>query len=208
VPKESGSSSSGTSRRSYTSPMNQLPLTQFPANLPVPKDDGACNHLLGSHFPDVSLLSTSGQHINLRNQPGLTVLYTYPLTGRPGVPLPADWDEIPGARGCTPESCSFRDHHTEIRQLGAEVFGISTQSTDYQREARERLHLTFDLLSDEAFTFTDALSLPTFTAASMRLLRRVTIISNSGVIERVFYPIFPPDRHPADVVSYLKTRNA
>ena len=136
------------------------------------------------------------------------MLYAYPLTGRPGVPLPTDWDEIPGARGCTPESCSFRDHHAEIRQLGAEVFGLSTQSTDYQREVRDRLHLTFDLLSDEAFTFTDALSLPTFTAASMRLLRRVTIISHSGVIERVFYPIFPPDSHPADVVSYLNSRNA
>ena len=188
--------------------MNEAPLTQLPANLPVPKDDGACAHLLGRHLPDLSLVSTSGHHINLRHRPGLSVLYAYPLTGRPGVPLPTDWDEIPGARGCTPESCSFRDHHAEIRQLGAEVFGLSTQSTDYQREVRDRLHLTFDLLSDEAFTFTDALSLPTFTAASMRLLRRVTIISHSGVIERVFYPIFPPDSHPADVVSYLNSRNA
>ena len=139
---------------------------------------------------------------------GLCVIYLYPMTGRPDQQLPEGWDMIPGARGCTPQSCAFRDHHTEIRQLGAEVFGLSTQSTDYQREVRKRLHLTFDLLSDEAFTFTEALSLPTFTVASMRLLRRVTIISNSGVIERVFYPIFPPDRHPADVVSYLKTRNA
>ena len=188
--------------------MNEAPLTQLPANLPVPEDDGACAHLLGSHLPNLSLVSTSGYHINLRHRQGLTVLYVYPLTARPGVPLPNGWNEIPGAQGCTPESCAFRDHHTEIRQLGAEVFGLSTQSTDYQREVRERLHLTFDLLSDEAFTFTEALSLPTFTVASMRLLRRVTIISNSGVIERVFYPIFPPDRHPADVVSYLKTRNA
>lgn len=136
------------------------------------------------------------------------MLYAYPLTSRPGVTLPSGWDEIPGARGCTPQSCAFRDNYTKIRQLGAEVFGLSTQPTDYQREVRKRLHLTFDLLSDEAFTFTDALSLPTFTAASMRLLRRVTIVSDSGVIERVFYPIFPPDRHPADVVSYLNTRNA
>jgi peroxiredoxin len=188
--------------------VNEAPLTQLPANLPVPEDDGACAHLVGSHLPDLSLVSTSGYHINLRHRQGLTVHYVYPLTGRPGVALPNGWDEIPGARGCTPESCAFRDHHTEIRQLGAEVFGLSTQSTDYQREVRERLHLTFDLLSDEALTFTKALSLPTFTAASMRLLRRVTIISNLGVIERVFYPIFPPDRHPADVVSYLRTRNA
>jgi peroxiredoxin len=128
------------------------------------------------------------------------------MTGRPGVPLPPGWDEIPGARGCTPESCSFRDHHAEIRQLGAEVFGLSTQFTDYQREVRARLHLTFDLLSDESFAFTNALSLPTFTIPSMRLLRRVTLVCLSGVIEHVFYPIFPPDRHPEEVVSYLKAR--
>jgi peroxiredoxin len=129
------------------------------------------------------------------------------MTGRPGVPLPARWDEIPGARGCTPESCGFRDHHAEIRRFGAEVFGLSTQSTDYQREVRERLHLPFDLLSDETFAFSEALALPTFEIASMRLLRRVTFIGFSGVIERVFYPIFPPDRHAADVVSFLKARN-
>jgi peroxiredoxin len=124
------------------------------------------------------------------------------------VPSPPGWDEIPGARGCTPESCSFRDHHAEIRQLGAEVFGLSTQPTDYQQEARKRLHLSFDLLSDEAFAFTDALTMPTFTIASMRLLRRITLICTDGMIERVFYPIFPPDRHPEEVVAYLKTRNA
>ena len=195
-------------RRRYASPMNKAPFTELPANLPAPEDDGACNHLLGVQLPDVSLVSTSDRHINFRHQPGLTVIYAYPLTGRPGVPLPSGWDEIPGARGCTPESCSFRDHHAEIRQLGADVFGLSTQPTDYQREVCERLHLPFDLLSDDSFAFTDALSLPTFTAATMRLLRRVTLVSDSGVIERVFYPIFPPDRHPADVISYLKTRNA
>ena len=187
--------------------MNEVPFTQLPANLPVPKDDGACAHLCGQHLPDVFLVSTSGEPINLRRLPGLVVLYAYPLTGRPGVPLPPGWDEIPGARGCTPESCSFRDRHAEIRELGAEVFGFSTQSTEYQREVRERLHLSFDLLSDEAFAFADALSLPTFTVKSMRLLRRLTLISLAGVIEHVFYPIFPPDRHPNDVVSFLKTRN-
>jgi peroxiredoxin len=188
--------------------MDELPFTQLPENLPVPEDDGACAHLRGRHLPDLSLVSTSDRRVNLRQRPGLSVLYAYPLTGRPGVPIPPGWDEIPGARGCTPESCSFRDHHAEIRQLGAEVFGLSTQSTDYQREVRARLHLPFDLLSDEAFAFTDALTLPTFSVASMRLLRRVTLICLSGVIEHVFYPIFPPDRHPADVVSYLKTRDS
>jgi peroxiredoxin len=188
--------------------MNEGPFTQLPANLPVPVDDGACAHMPGRLLPDLFLPSTSGQHINLRQRPGLIVLYSYPMTGRPGNPLPMGWDEIPGARGCTPESCAFRDHHPEIRQLGAEVFGLSTQSSNYQREAHERLHLSFDLLSDEAFAFTEALSLPTFSIASMRLLRRVTLISLAGIIEHVFYPIFPPDRHPADVVSYLKTRHA
>jgi peroxiredoxin len=188
--------------------MNNVSFTQLPAGLPIPEDDGACAHLLGKHLPDLSLASTSNLPINLSQCPGVSVLYAYPLTGRPGVPLPPGWDKIPGARGCTPESCAFRDHHAEIRQLGAEIFGLSTQATDYQKEVHERLHLSFDLLSDEAFTFTDALSLPAFSVASMRLLRRVTLISFSGVIERVFYPIFPPDRHPAEVVSYLKTRNA
>lgn len=183
------------------------PYGQLPANLPVPRDDGAAAHLPGRQLPDVSLASTSGQQVNLRHRPGRIVLYAYPLTGRPGVPLPPGWDEIPGARGCTPESCAFRDHHAELRGLGAEVFGLSTQSTDYQREVRERLHLPFDLLSDEAFSFADALSLPTFTAASTRLLRRLTLISAGGTIERVFYPVFPPDKHPAAVVEHLRTRN-
>ncbi len=124
------------------------------------------------------------------------------------MPLPPGWDEIPGARGCTPESCGFRDHHAEILELGAEVFGLSSQSTDYQREVRERLHLPFDLFSDETFAFSDALSLPTFTVGSTRLLRRVTLICRSGTIERVFYPIFPPDQHAAEVVAWLRSGNA
>jgi peroxiredoxin len=187
--------------------MNEMQYTQLPANLPIPEDDGACNHLRGKHLPDLALFATSAEWVDLRQQNGIFVLYAYPLTGRPDVALPPGWDEIPGARGCTPESCSFRDHHAEIRQLGAEVFGLSTQPTDYQREVHKRLHLPFDLLSDEDFAFTEALSLPTFIIASMRLLKRVTLIANSGVIEHVFYPIFPPDRHPTDVVTYLKSRN-
>jgi peroxiredoxin len=186
--------------------MNPTSFTELPANLPVPQDDGACAHLPGKRLRDIALVSTSGQHINLRSRAGLSVIYIYPMTGRPGVALPPGWDEIPGARGCTPESCAFRDHHAEIRSLGAEVFGLSSQPTDYQREVHDRLHLTFDLLSDESFHFADALELPTFSAAGVRLLRRVTLVSREGVIEHVFYPIFPPDRHPAEVVAYLKAR--
>jgi peroxiredoxin len=188
------------------SPTNHMSYTELPEGLPVPQDDGACAHLPGRQLPDVPLMATSGQWINLSQQPGLIVIYAYPLTGRPGVPLPPGWDDIPGARGCTPESCAFRDHHAEIRQLGAEVFGLSTQDPDYQREVHSRLHLTFDLLSDEKSLFTDALALPVFTVASQRLLRRLTLIAFAGRIEHVFYPIFPPNQHPADVVAYLKTR--
>jgi peroxiredoxin len=188
--------------------MNPSSFTELPANLPIPQEDGACAHLPGKRIPDIDLPATSGQFINLHRQARLTIIYVYPLTGRPGVALPPGWDEIPGARGCTPESCGFRDHHAEIRCLGAEVFGLSSQSTDYQREVHDRLHLPFDLLSDEAFRFADALSLPTFSAAGMRLLRRVTLVVRSEVIEHVFYPIFPPDRHASDVVAYLKSRNA
>ena len=188
--------------------MNEGPLLQLPDNLPVPEDDGACRHLVGQRLPDVSLLATSGASINLSQRHGLTVLYAYPLTGRPGMALPPTWLTIPGAPGCTLESCGFRDHHSEIRRLGAEIFGLSTQSTDFQREARERLHLTFDLLSDESLAFTDALSLPTFTPDSARLLKRLTLICRSGSIEHVFYPVFPPDTHSADVISYLINRNA
>ena len=187
--------------------MNEAPSTQLPADLPAPEDDGACDHLVGQSLPEVALPSTSGDRINLRERQGLVVLYAYPLTARPGVALPTDWNEIPGARGCTPEACAFGDNHAEFRKLGAEVFGLSTQSTDYQREVRERLHLPFELLSDEALAFTDALALPTFTASSMRLLKRLTLISRAGVIEHVFYPIFPPDTHASEVVAWLK-RNA
>jgi peroxiredoxin len=184
--------------------MNNDPSSQLPSGLPAPLDDGACRHLLGALLPDVPLASTSEQFIKLRQLSGLTVIYVYPLTARPGVALPSGWDEIPGARGCTPESCAFRDHHDEFRKLGAKIYGLSAQSTEYQREARGRLHLPFDLLSDGSFAFADALGLPTFTVASMRLLRRVTLVTRDGVIVRVFYPVFPPDKHPADVVSYLR----
>ncbi len=171
-------------------------------------DDGACAHLDGQPLPDLALKATSSDHVHLGTRPGLVVLYGYPLTGRPGVPLPRGWDEIPGARGCTPESCGFRDYHAEILELGAEVFGLSSQSTDYQQEVRERLHLPFDLLSDETFAFADALSLPTFTVGSTRLLRRVTLVCRSGTFERVFYPTFPPDLHAAAVVTSLRSRTA
>lgn len=175
----------------------------LPDDLPVPEDDGGCDHLPGMRLPLISLQSTDGRSVHLSTMPGRVVVYCYPRTGRPDAPLPTGWNEIPGARGCTPQSCAFRDHHEELRALGADVYGMSTQDTDYQREAVERLHLPFPLLSDADLAFTQALRLPTFDVDGMTLQRRVTLIVRDGVVEHVFYPVFPPDRNAADVISWL-----
>ena len=177
---------------------------ELPNNLPAPEDDGAADHLPGMRLPPVSLASTSGEVVDLSALPGRTVVYCYPMTGRPDRSLPTGWDEIPGARGCTPQSCSFRDHHAELRALGARVFGLSTQDTDYQREAATRLHLPFALLSDSDLAFAGALDLPTFEVEGMVLLKRLTLIIDEGWIEKVFYPVFPPDRSAEEVVGWLE----
>ena len=181
-------------------------LNQLPTDLPVPQDDGACNHLLGMPLPNVALLATDGSIVNLSQLPGRLVIYCYPMTGQPNVPLPEGWDQIPGARGCTPQSCAFRDYYQELQALNANVFGLSVQSTDYQREMATRLHLPFQVLSDEQYQFQKALNLPTFVAAGMTLLKRVTLISNDGYIEALHYPIFPSDSDPAWVLDYLKSK--
>ena len=175
-------------------------LYQLPDNLPVPVDEGACDHLLGLTLPDVELQSTAGTPINLARWENLderwVVVYCYPLTGAPGVALPDDWDQIPGARGCTPQSCLFRDLHQQLTHEGAAVFGLSTQTTGYQREAKQRLELPFEILSDSDLAFGVALRLPTFSPAGTKLLKRLTLIARQGVIEKVFYPIFPPTANP------------
>ena len=181
-------------------------LNQLPTDLPVPQDDGACNHLVGMPLPNVALLATDGSMVNLSQLAGRLVIYCYPMTGQPNVPLPEGWDQIPGARGCTPQSCAFRDHYQELQALNANVFGLSVQSTDYQREMATRLHLPFQVLSDEQYQFQKALNLPTFVAAGMTLLKRVTLISHQGRIEAVHYPIFPSDSDPAWVLDYLKSK--
>jgi len=177
---------------------------ELPNNLPAPEDDGAADHLPGMRLPPVSLASTSGEVVDLSALPGRTVVYCYPMTGRPDRSLPTGWDEIPGARGCTPQSCSFRDHHAELRALGASVFGLSTQDTDYQREAATRLHLPFALLSDADLAFAGALGMPTFEVEGMVLLKRLTLVIDEGWIEKVFYPVFPPDRSAEEVVEWLE----
>lgn len=181
-------------------------LTTLPADLPVPTDDGAATHLEGLRLPALALPATDGRTVQLSTLPGLQVIYIYPMTGRPGVPLPEGWDAIPGARGCTPQSCAFRDHHTELAALGAGVFGLSTQDSDYQREAATRLHLPFPLLSDGDLALRDALSLPVFEVDGRLLYRRLTLIADAARIVKVFYPVFPPDRNAADVVDWLRAR--
>lgn len=172
--------------------------------LPAPTDDGAADHLKGSRLPSVALSATTGDVVDLSVLKSTTVVYAYPMTGRPGVPLPEGWDMIPGARGCSPQSCGFRDHFAELKTLGVtNLFGLSSQSTDYQLEAAERLHLPFPILSDHDFTLTDALRLPTFDVDGMKLLKRLTMIIVNGEIRHVFYPVFPPDRSAAEVVAWL-----
>src|ERR687898_3621523 len=177
---------------------------ELPEDLPVPTDDGAADHLPGIQIPSVPLSSTAGETVDLSALTGRTVVYCYPMTGRPGGGLPRGWDEISGARGCTPQSCSFRDHHAELRALGARVFGLSTQSTGYQREATQRLHLPFALLSDEELAFARALGLPTFKVEGMTLIKRLTLVIDDGQIEKVFYPVFPPGENAQVVIGWLR----
>ncbi len=175
------------------------------SKIPAPVDDGAARHLAGSTVPSLPLTATDGSVVDLATQTGTTVVYVYPMTGRPDVPLPDGWDTIPGARGCTPQSCAFRDHFAELRDLGVtHVYGLSTQHSDYQREAVGRLRLPFQLLSDHEMKFAEALQLPTLETAGMTLLKRLTCIIRDGKIAHVFYPVFPPDRNAADVVEWLK----
>ena len=183
-------------------------LNQLPTDLPIPQDDGAANHLVGMSVPTLVLAATTGEGINLGDIKGRLVIYCYPMTGQPNVALPEGWDQIPGARGCTPQSCAFRDHYQELQSLGAEVVGLSVQSTAYQQEMADRLHLPFPVVSDVDYQFQRALKLPTFVAAGMTLLKRITFIANDGVIEAVHYPIFPSDSDPAWVISHLKNTPA
>ncbi|QEA13305.1 peroxiredoxin [Comamonas flocculans] len=178
----------------------------LPPDLPQPVDDGAARHLTGMRLPELQLPCTDGSQVALNLLAGRTVIYIYPMTGRPGVALPEGWDAIPGARGCTPQSCAFRDHHGALRQHGTRVFGLSTQDSAYQREARERLHLPFELLSDQALQFGTALRLPGFVAGGMALHKRLTLVLEDACIVKVFYPVFPPDGNAQEVLGWLRTR--
>ena len=187
----------------------KLPRTdnvmELPKDLPVPQDDGACRHLTGMQLPSIALPSTRSRTVDLSKLKGTTVVYIYPRTGRPDQELPTGWNAIPGARGCTPQSCAFRDNYQELKLLGvSELFGLSTQETAYQREAVERLHLPFELLSDDKLKFAQALKLPTFEVDGMRLIKRITLIVRDGGITKVFYPVFPPDQNADEVRRWLR----
>ena len=197
------------SRATIMSAVLHNPL-ELPAGLPAPVDDGAARHLVGMSWPDLALpgsdgASIDGASINLSGRRGRAVVYAFPRTGRPGEALPTGWDAIPGARGCTPQSCGFRDHFAELGALGVgQLYGLSTQSRDDQREVAQRLHLPFALLSDARLELQRALTLPTFVVDGMTLLKRLTLVLDDGVITKVFYPVFPPDRSAAEVVAWLR----
>jgi peroxiredoxin len=183
----------------------QTNLNELPANLPRPTDDGGARHLQGAAMPDLELPSTANRRVNLSKIGApRVVIYAYPMTGRPDRQLPKGWDDIPGARGCTPETCGFRDHHQDLAKLRTEVFGVSTQDTPYQQEMVKRLEVPFEVLSDDHLLLTRALNLPTFTVDGMTLMKRLTLVVKNGRIEHVFYPVFPPDKHAEEVIAWLK----
>jgi peroxiredoxin len=193
--------------------MSEAPGTHnplvLPPDIPAPQDDGGARHLSGIKLPDLALPATDGATVNLSALKGRTIVYVYPRTGVPGVDLPAGWNDIPGARGCTPQSCSFRDHFGEIKRLGvAQLYGLSTQVTAYQQEAATRLHLPFAILSDAKLSLTKALNLPTFSVAGMTLLKRMALVVDDGKITKVFYPVFPPDKNAEEVIAWLTARRA
>ena len=175
--------------------------------IPAPVDDGAARHLMGALTASIPLQATNGETVDLSKLRGRTIVYAYPRTGRPGVENPEGWDMIPGARGCTPQTCSFRDHFAELKALEVDhLFGLSTQDAEYQREMAERLHLPFAILSDDQFALTRAMNLPTFETSGMTLLKRFTLVVHNGKVEYVFYPVFPPDRSATDVIEWLRAR--
>ena len=179
----------------------------LPEGLPVPIDDGQAAHLEGLQLPDISLPSTDGQNFSfyINSNPKKLVIYLYPLTGQPDVALPDGWDEIPGARGCTPQACDFSDHHQQFMSLNTQVFGLSTQMTAYQLVLKNRLHLSFDLLSDVDLKLKQSLNLPTFKVGNLTLYKKLTLIIEENTIKKVFYPVFPPDKHASQVLDWLKS---
>lgn len=191
----------------------QQNLTALPEGLPVPIDDGLAAHLLGMRFPKITLPATDGTHVDFsacfkNSADKNVVIYIYPLTGQPNTPLPEGWDEIPGARGCTPQACDFSNHYQTLKSLNTTVYGLSSQTTQYQLELKNRLHLPFELLSDEYFLLKKHLKLPTFQVQGSELYKRTTLIVTENKIKKVFYPVFPPNQHAQQVIEFLTTSSS
>ncbi|MBL1320850.1 MAG: peroxiredoxin [Methylophaga sp.] len=178
-------------------------LHQLPDNLPVPADDGACDHLEGMSLPSQLLQTSSNSSLDLSAEKGIVVIFFYPMIGRPDSPPMVGWNEIPGARGCTPQTCSFRDSYNQLTELGAKVFGASSQALEEQNEAVARLKLPFELLNDSTFKLTESLNLPTFEYQGVKRIKRLTLVMVNGVIRKVFYPVFPSDQNVNHVISWL-----
>lgn len=183
-------------------------LHHLPDDLPVPVDDGACDHLTGARIPSVELMGVSDVKINIGSVEGDMVIFFYPMMGKPDSPPMVGWNDIPGARGCTPQSCSFRDHYSRLEKLGVKVFGVSSQPLIDQKEASERLDLPFELLNDSRFELTRAMNLPRFDYNSSVYIKRITLIAENGVIKKIFYPVFPPNKNVNDVIQWLEHKNA
>ena len=180
-------------------------LSVLPPNLPIPEDDGCCNHLLEKTIPDISLPNQDGIYLKLRRDVSFRiVLYCYPMTGKPGKSLPPNWDDIPGARGCTPQACSFRDHYDDLVKCNAIPIGLSTQLVPEIKEMVTRLHIPYDVVSDGELNFSKLMDLPTFKIKDFVYLKRLTLIIERSIIKKVFYPIFPPDLHINEVLKWLK----
>lgn len=179
----------------------------LPDDLPVPTDDGGCDHLLGMHIPQIELRSTKRWNVDIAKvSNGLVVFFFYPETGRPGDPIPTTWNEIPGARGCTPQSCAYRDSYSEFKELGFEAFGVSSQSLEEQLEFATRNNLPYELLNDSDLRLIKALRLPTFEFRSRVFVKRLALVVAKGTIEKVFYPVFPPGKNAETVLNYLRER--
>lgn len=178
-------------------------LKSIPNDLPIPTDDGACNHLVGNTMPNIKLLSTTSTYVDLSLIKGWSVIFFYPMTGKPGVPVPEGWVQIPGAAGCTPQTCSFRDNYSKLQSMNIQVFGISAQNTDDQSEASNRLNLPYMLLSDNSFELSNALNLPLLQVGNLKLIKRLTLITKNGIIKKCFYPVFPPDKNVDYVIEWL-----
>ena len=183
-----------------------MKLSKLPANLPIPEDDGSCKHLLGQIIPNISLPNQDGIYLKLRRDVSFRiVLYCYPMTGKPGKPLPSNWDDIPGARGCTPQTYSFRDHYDDLVKYNAIPIGLSTQQIPELKEMVTRLNVPYDVVSDCDLKFANLMNLPTFKIGEKVFIKRLTLIIEKTIIKKVFYPIFPPDLHIKDVLNWLKT---